>query len=290
MGSSDRRNLYFVDLDAGTSRLVTSDVLGAVRVAEDHSFAIFVDGSGHMQGVSGDGMMVVPLAYTALIADLRMLSGKRFIYRTTQRELKVGSWPRMTPGTILPATMGIAGIDGISPDGAEVAVHQNPRTGGVADLFLLNTSTTSPQRPITLSSAATAVPGQDLFSADSGYVFWIRNADRNGVGEIMSRKVDGSMEANPLGTMGWRVYRYSDPMSALMFVNLTVAPLTMMTGRPVADIAVRRRDGSMPVNLLVSSFDARTFLLFPRTKSKIVYRIIDPPNPPGLYVRDLPPG
>jgi hypothetical protein len=277
------RSLFAVDLSLGTARLVKTGVLGRIEVARDGSSFIYFDVAGRAYATSlSSPARTVPLHESAVLVDFALLDGARFAYSTDRSELKVASWPRMVPTTL---GAGVLGIDAVSPNGAQLLYHQSLGPGGARDLYVAATSTESgPPAAFALSTDATALPGDDAFSADGGWVYWYADADLMGIGDIHATSTlqGGDHGDVVLANRGWFVLDYADPNSVVMMANAHPAGPAQRT---VTDLAVRRRDGSGDLRVLASGCDASNFLVFP-SGTRAAYRVIS--GSTGLWVRDLP--
>jgi hypothetical protein len=223
-----------------------------------------------------------------MLTSLLPLDGKRFIYATSAATLKVASYPRMT-GTALMAAAPSA-VDRASPNGLFAVYHQSMNmTTGLTDLYMVSTSSATPQAPVTVESTSTGYPGDDSFSADNAWFQYYANVDQYFIGDIKSVPTAGGASVM-IGPRAYYVKNYSDVTSVMMMVNASLLTQGGQQFVGLANMAVSKRDGSNPLNILVPSVDPNTFVIFPISKNKIVYSIPQDRAHLGLWVRELPPG
>jgi hypothetical protein len=282
--------VYFADLTTGQMRAATTGALPFMRLGTDGSFALVEKAHPHsLFGVSASGVAGVGLSDTATVTSIAMLEGRRFAFVSHLRELKVASYPTMMTHALIPATVGA--VYRGSPDGAHLMFRLAPLRSGLADLYMVATSSASLPTVVQLSigSSRGAFPAGDPFSADSQYAYWYDRVDSNSIGTAFSRKADGSGMSQSLATGSIVLRNIADPTSVMIFDNarLVLDPASQMMVVGVVDMTVQKRDGSSGRNVIVPDIDPGDWILFPTSRSKIAYHV-DMGSNLGIWVRDLP--
>lgn len=275
---SERRELLALDLSTGRTATVASDVHPFLRTSPDGAFALYLDRSLQLHGVSTTGEGSRRLDEDSRVADLTFLDGDRFAYVTSQQELLVAEWPELLPELLVP--FGVEALEGASPTGDHVLFRQNRAMTGLRDLWLVETS--SPATPRVLNALPDGYPGDDAFSEDGEWVRWFSGADVNFIGDVLARPVNGAPVPVLLATRAWYVLNYADAERVLLMVNASVS---MESRRIIADLATRRSDGSDALQILVPRVDPASFHLFP-DRRRVVYRVPEG-APAGLWVKSL---
>jgi hypothetical protein len=277
------RELVAVDLVAGTSHVVAQNVFGFLRSKADRGTVTFADNAFHLYLADYRGMNVVPVAETSQVNDLVALGGNRVAYATGEFHLKVVSYPSGMPVELI--GLGAKQLENASPDGNYLMFSNTVTQGAydLRDLYLIGTSTAGAMpMPVTLTSQPTGLPGDSQFTADSGAALFYTDVDSNTLfGNANARPTAGNA-TSMLASNAYYLLAYQDPNGVLMMTNARTVNMTV-----IADLTVRRRDASGPPNVLVGDVFADGWFMFPKTKTKIIYKILSGPHV-GMYVRDLP--
>jgi len=278
VNEGDGRALVAVNTQTASTATLAADVLSFLVADPDGDFVLFADAEVHLYGT--DGERVVALDESEPFTDVEVLGGGRFAYTNASGALRVASWPAMRPSTVHP--FGARQLRGRSPTGEHVLFSQT--TQAASDLFLASTSTAAMTEPLVLSSHPDAVPGDDPFSADGNFVYWYANPDAEGLLDVFSMPTDGSQAAAMLGERGFFVRNYAAGDSVMMMVNARQAMLGQ-SQLVLADLAVRRRDGTGALLTLVPGVHATDYAILP-SGGQVVYHVPDGQFA-GLWVRDL---
>jgi hypothetical protein len=278
---SQRRGLFFVDLEGQVSHPVHSDVLDVLIEGADHSFVLFLDSARHVFTTDLAGTASQPLAENEAAFDLVVLDGRRFAYRTSSGSVRVASFPGLTPGMLI--ATGAQGIAAVSPTGTAMMIAEGAPENGLVQLYLTGTATTTQQIPAALTSGATGRAADDPFSADGLYAYVLDKLDANLIGDADARKSDGSDAPKTLAPSASFMRTFQDDSRVLLGVNARVSG-----SHVAADLATVPRDGSKPASVIAPAIDTSEVVVFPATKSRVVYRITDDPAHLGIWVRNLP--
>ena len=276
-GVDERRKLLTIDRTTGATRVVVTGLLPILFRPQSPAFMLFVDESIALFGTDLAGTTVVPLVEVDPLVSFRFLDGARFAYTTDRNQLKVASWPRMIPTVVLAFSAGL--LRAASPTGQHVMFSET--RDDLSNLFLIETTTQTARSPVVLSATRDAYKGDDAFSEDGAYVYWYANSAQNFIGTIMSMPAAGTSIPTTLTPQGYYVRNYADLTSVMLMTNASV-----VTNTVIADLAVRPRDASGPLQVLATGVDALDYVIFPG-RTRIVYEIPSGPSA-GTYVRSLP--
>jgi hypothetical protein len=157
----------------------------------------------------------------------------------------------------------------------------------VHDISIITTSSAAVPAATTLEGTTTAIDGDGAFTNDSKYALWYSEAHFDQtvpIGIAMAAPVDGSSPPIMLAPLASVLATYGSPTNVLIMTNTQL--MTDINGNQhlLADIAVRRFDGSDALNVLVPGVDARVYRARRQT---IVYRIASG-DQAGLWLLTLP--
>jgi hypothetical protein len=280
------RTLWALDLPNTAAYMVASDVSNTLVVSTDRSFVLYSDRTGHLFALDMGTYATTPIADTEAVTSYMAVASNRFVYSTaTSHALKVASYPAMMPTAIVP--FGVDRVLRRSGDFKTMTFSRSPPMTNLRDLSLVATGTTSLPAPITMESASTGIQGDSPFSADSKHALWYSEAHYDGtvpVGNAMSIPVDGSGPAVMLAPAACELVDYGSNVNVFLMANTQI--MTDATGAQhlLADVAVRRADASMPLDVLVPGVDARVLRL---RKQTLIYRISSGDSA-GLWMLTLP--
>lgn len=278
--STKRSTLYFANALTGTSTVVTENASRYLKVNPEHSFFFWGDLDGALFATSADTSTTVPFVTTSTVEEIHFLDHRRFVFNNADGELRVGAWPSLTSTVI--QSFGAENIRRVTPTGDYVLFSQNDDF--ISDLYQISTSTESQDEFTALETNGYAYPGDDAYSADGERVYWYNETNPNLIGDIVSRRTDGTGAEANLTRQAYWVFNYADPTRVALLVNA----VEIRRNRIIADLATRARDGSDELELIAGGLLSapRDFIIFPLTK-RIVYHVPEG-YAPGIYLRDLP--
>jgi hypothetical protein len=276
---SKTRSLIHIDLETLSTSTLSQNVLSFLEKHEDSNHFLWADTDQNVYASDSRGENSVRLQEQERIESIRSLNPKQFAYTTESDQLKIAGFPNMRPSTV--QSFGARRIRAVSPDGRFIIF--SPSRDTIASLFMVESSTLSTPKLVTLSSDNDSYPGDAPFSPDNNYAFWYAQSDQNYVGKLKTIPTDIETQPTLLADEAYFLRTYANKDKILIMVN---AKPNRQNQKVIADLAIRKRDGSDELQVIVPQVQATNFLGFQKTK-RVVYTIESGPYM-GIWVKELP--
>jgi len=278
--STKRSTMYFVNALTGTSTIVTESASRYLNVNPEQTFFFWGNLEGDLFATSADTSTTVPFVTTSTVEEIHFLDNRRFAFNTSEDELRIGSWPTLNSTVI--QSFGVENIRRIAPTGDYLLFSQNDDF--ISDLYQITTATDTQNEPTPVETNGYAYPGDDAYSTDGERLYWYQETNPNLIGDITTRRTDGTGSDTILTRQAYWIFNYANPLRVVLLVNA----VEIRQNRIISDLATRARDGSDELDVFAGGVLSapRDFIVFPMT-NRIVYHVPEG-HAPGIYLRELP--